>query len=204
MSSGTGFVVAAGGIILTNRHVVEGGTRFTVRLDGAKEQPAELVTIDKEQDLALLRVKSEAALPVVTFSDGDKVNEGANCYVLGFPLIDRMGESIKVTQGIVSGSGRGDVGADVVIDAKVNPGNSGGPLLDKFGRVIGIITMKTRAATFEDSYGLAIGSSKILEFLQKNNVTVSKAAPGTAALTAEDVAAKVKPATVCILAMHDK
>ena len=62
---------------------------------------------------------------------------------MGFPLIDRMGASIKVTQGIVSGTGRSDAGADVVIDAKVNPGNSGGPLLDKFGRVIGIITMKT-------------------------------------------------------------
>lgn len=204
VASGTGFIINDDGLILTNRHVVEGASSYLVMLDGKVKKAGEIVVIDTDQDLALLRIKPDAKLPVTEFTDTDAVHEGAACYAMGFPLIDRMGASIKVTQGIVSGSGRGDVGADVVIDAKVNPGNSGGPLLDKYGRVIGIITMKTRAATFEDSYGLAIGSSKILEFLEKNKVTVKRGAPGSAALTAEDVVAKVKPATVCIIATHDK
>src|SRR5205807_2518203 len=127
---------------------------------------------------------------------------GASCFVLGFPLIDRMGASIKVTQGIVSGTGREGAAADIVVDAKVNPGNSGGPLLDKYGCVIGIITLKTRSGTFEDSYGLAISTPHITEFLQKNHVTMPTAAAPTTVLSAEEVVAKVKPATACILATH--
>jgi S1-C subfamily serine protease len=202
--SGTGFIINDDGLILTNRHVVEGASSYLVLLDGKVKKAGEIVVIDTDQDLALIRIKPDGKLPTVSFADAGDVHEGAACFAMGFPLIDRMGASIKVTQGIVSGTGRAGTGADVVIDAKVNPGNSGGPLLDKYGRVIGIITMKTRAATFEDSYGLAIGSAKILEFLEKNKVTVGRGSAGAAALTAEDVAAKVKPATVCIIATHEK
>jgi S1-C subfamily serine protease len=202
--SGTGFIINDDGLILTNRHVVEGATSYLVMLDGNVKKVGEIVVIDTDQDLALLRVKPDGKLPIARFSDLAKANEGAACFAMGFPLIDRMGATIKVTQGIVSGAGRAGFGADVVIDAKVNPGNSGGPLLDKYGRVIGIITMKTRAATFEDSYGLAIGVTKIREFLEKNKVTVTNDAAGTAALTAEEVVGKMKPATVCIIATHDK
>jgi S1-C subfamily serine protease len=204
VASGTGFVINDDGLILTNRHVVDGATSYLVILDGGVKKAGEIVVIDTDQDLALLRVKPDAKLPVVKFSDAARTAEGAACFAMGFPLIDRMGASIKVTQGIVSGSGRAGVGADVVIDAKVNPGNSGGPLLDKYGRLIGIITMKTRTATFEDSYGLAIGVGKIREFLEKNKVTVANDPAGAAALSAEEVVAKVKPATVCIIATHDK
>ena len=202
--SGTGFVINDDGLILTNRHVVDGATSYLVILDGEVKKVGEIVVIDTDQDLALLRVKPDNKLPIATFTDGAKLNEGAVCFAMGFPMIDRMGATIKVTQGIVSGSGRAGVGADVVIDAKVNPGNSGGPLLDKYGRVIGIITMKTRAGTFEDSYGLAISAAKIREFLEKNKVKVATGENGATAMTAEEVAAKVKPATVCIIATHDK
>ena len=202
--SGTGFIINDDGLILTNRHVVKDASSYLVVLDGEIKKAGELVVIDADQDLALIRVKPDGKLPIATFSDVAKPAEGAACFAMGFPLIDRMGASIKVTQGIVSGSGRAGVGADVVIDAKVNPGNSGGPLLDKFGRVIGIITMKTRSAQFEDSYGLAIGTSHIREFLEKNKVKVTDGAAGTTPLTAEEVVAKMKPATVCIIATHEK
>ena len=204
VASGTGFVINEDGLILTNRHVVEGGTSFMVILNGNDQKVGEVVMIDADQDLALIRIKPDAKLPIATFSADAKPAEGAACFAMGFPLIDRMGASIKVTQGIVSGVGRAGVGADVVIDAKVNPGNSGGPLLDKYGRVIGIITMKTRGGGFEDSYGLAIGTSRIREFLTKNKVKVSDGAAGATALNAEEVAAKMKPATVCIISVREK
>ena len=202
--SGTGFVINDDGLILTNRHVVDGASSYLIMLDGGVKKVGEIVVIDTEQDLALIRVKPDGKLPIATFTDGAKPNEGAACFAMGFPLIDRMGASIKVTQGIVSGSGRAGIGADVVIDAKVNPGNSGGPLLDKYGRVIGIITMKTRGGGFEDSYGLAISVAKIREFLEKNKVKVTTGENGAAVMSAEEVAAKMKPSTVCIIATHEK
>ncbi len=204
LSSGTGFIINDDGLILTNRHVVADAKSYLVMLDGGIKKAGEIVVIDTDQDLALLRIKPDGKLPIAVFTDAEHTGEGAACYAMGFPLIDRMGASIKVTQGIISGTGRSDAGADVVIDAKVNPGNSGGPLLDKFGRVIGIITMKTRSAKFEDSYGLAIGAPKIKEFLEKNKIKITPAPAGATALTAEEVVAKMKPATVCIIATHEK
>jgi hypothetical protein len=118
---------------------------------------------------------------------------------MGFPLIDRLGGSIKVTRGIVSSGSARQKGADIVTDAKVNPGNSGGPMLDRFGNVMGVVTMKSANSTFEDSYGLAISAGKVRKFLAKNNVAVTAGANGSAGLSAEEIAAKVKPATVCII-----
>lgn len=201
LTSGSGFIVGEDGMILTNRHVVDGATSVTVYLDGKEKFTGQVIMIDKEQDLALVQVHAGRTLPTVGLAT-EPPNEGAACFVLGFPLIDRMGASIKVTQGIVSGTGRQGVGADIVVDAKVNPGNSGGPLLDKYGRVIGIVTLKTFASQIEDSYGLAIGTPHFAQFLVKNHVRILGSPAGATPLTAEEVVMKVKPATVCIVATH--
>jgi S1-C subfamily serine protease len=122
---------------------------------------------------------------------------------MGYPLIDRLGAAIKITRGIVSSSTAGSTGAaDVLIDAKVNPGNSGGPILDRHGNVMAIISMKSLATATEESYGLGISAGRIRRFLAKNNVKVEAGAEGATTLSAQDIAAKVKPAAVCILATH--
>jgi S1-C subfamily serine protease len=201
-SAGSGFVIRDDGLILTNRHVVEGGQNLLVLLPGNVRKSAEVVSIDEEQDLALIRVKPDQKLPTVVLAAADSPAEGAQCFVMGYPLIDRMGATIKITQGIVSGRGRAAVGTDVVVDAKVNPGNSGGPLLNNRGQVIGIVTMKSRSTETEDSYGLAISSGRIRKFLEKHQITPTIATTPGETLDAEQVVARLKDATVCVLSVR--
>jgi S1-C subfamily serine protease len=202
-SAGTGFVINADGLILTNRHVVEGAQALLVLLPGNIRRSAEVVCIDEDQDLALVRVKHDRPLPPVSFAKSEPPAEGAACFVMGYPLIDRMGASIKITQGIVSGKTRNAaIGVDIVVDAKVNPGNSGGPLLNDRGQVIGIVTMKSRSTVTEDSYGLAISTARFSPFLQKNNITLSPSPDASQVLTAEQIATRLKPSTVCILSVR--
>jgi S1-C subfamily serine protease len=193
---------------------VDGGKALLVMLnDGsggsgagaATQKSAEVVVIDDEQDLALIRVKLDPGkkLPFVHLSPADNPADGAECTVMGFPLLDRLGVGIKITRGIVSSSAAGSSGAaDVLIDAKVNPGNSGGPILDRYGNVMAIVSMKSLATATEESYGMGISAGRIRKFLEKNSVAPEAGADGTAALSAQDIAAKVKPAAVCILATH--
>lgn len=208
MWNGTGFLVSADGLILTNRHVVEGGKTLLVMLNPAAaggapaQKSAEVVVIDTDQDLALIRIKPDAGkkFPFVQLTAADTPADGADCTVMGYPLIDRLGANVKVTRGIVSSSGKQAAGPDVVLDAKVNPGNSGGPILDRYGNVMAVVSMKTLASASEDTYGLGISAGQVRKFLAKNNVTLTPATAGTGAgLSAEQIAAKVKPATVCIL-----
>jgi hypothetical protein len=140
----------------------------------------------------------------VQLAPTDAPADGAACTVMGYPLIDRLGASIKVTRGVVSSaSSRFAEGPDVVVDAKVNPGNSGGPILDKHGDVMAIVSMKTLSTASEDTYGLGISAGRIRKFLAKNKVELPKHAPAAGAeaqvLDTEEIAAKVKPAAVCIL-----
>lgn len=202
-SSGTGFLIARDGLILTNRHVVDGAKTLMVVLNGNKQKSAEVVVIDDEQDLALIRIKgAEGELPFLSLSAPDSPADGAECTVMGFPLIDRLGAAIKVTRGIISsGSQRSAAGMpDVLVDAKVNPGNSGGPILDRHGNVMAIVSMKSLSSATEESYGLGISAGRVRQFLAKNKVTAAAGAAGATPLSAEEIAAKVKPAAVCIIA----
>jgi S1-C subfamily serine protease len=200
VSSGTGFFINDAGLILTNRHVVKGAKTLMVMMNGNKQVSAEIVMIDEEQDLALIKLKTvKDKTPFVQLMKTDAPGDGAECTVMGFPLIDRLGAQIKITRGIVSSGSARQQGADIVTDAKVNPGNSGGPMLDKYGNVMGVVTMKSANSTFEDSYGLAISAGKVRKFLAKNKITLTSGELAATGLSAEEIAAKVKPATVCII-----
>ena len=202
ISSGTGFVIASDGLVLTNRHVVKGGKTFQVILQGGTKTTGEVVVIDNEQDLALIRIKSPTPLKTVEFADHDSPGDGAECTVIGFPLGDRFSNAPKVTHGIVTSGKAAVEGADVMLDAKVNPGNSGGPILDKNGNVMAIVSMKSLSSQTEDSYGLGISAGKIRRFLDKNKVTPEKAHANAASISVEDIAAKIEPVTVLIITTH--
>lgn len=138
---GSGFIVDSKGLVVTNAHVVEGGSKIRVRLASGREVAAELVGADSKTDLAVLRIASDAGgLPTVNWGDSDKVRVGDAIFAVGSPF----GLGSTVTSGIVSGRGReigeGPYDDFLQIDAAINQGNSGGPLFDRYGHVIGVNT----------------------------------------------------------------
>ncbi|HEX4054637.1 MAG TPA: trypsin-like peptidase domain-containing protein [Tepidisphaeraceae bacterium] len=201
--SGTGFFIDDAGLILTNRHVAKGAKNLLVVLPSGDSVSADVVAIDDQFDLALIRAHVKGKIPFLRLAPEDSPNEGADCVVMGFPMISELGADLKITRGVVSSSAQDQGnGADVLTDAKVNPGNSGGPIVDKFGNVMAIVCMKSITTGEYDSYGIGISAGHIREFLKRNHVEVQPGAEGSAVLSTEQAVTKVKPATICILATN--
>jgi len=202
--SGTGFFISDTGLILTNRHVAKGSKTLLVVLNDGTHSSAEVVAIDDQYDLALIRIpKSNRKVPFVRLSPEDSPAAGADCVVMGFPMIDQLGADLKITRGVVSSSAQDQGnGADVLTDAKVNPGNSGGPIADKFANVMAIVCMKSLTTGEFDSYGIGISAGHIRDFLRRNHVDIPAGNENRLSLSTEDVVTKVKPATVCIMATN--
>ncbi len=139
-SMGSGFIIDAQGLVVTNNHVVEGAEAIQVHLQDGTVMKAELVGRDPKTDLAVLRVKPEKPLPVVVFGDSDTLRIGEWVMAIGNPF--GLGGSVSL--GIVSARNR-DINAGpyddfIQTDAAINKGNSGGPLFNLNGQVMGINT----------------------------------------------------------------
>ncbi len=139
-SMGSGFIIDAAGLVVTNNHVVEGAEAIEVHMQDGTIMKAELVGRDAKTDLAVIRVKSEKPLPTVTFGDSDKLRIGNWVMAIGNPF--GLGGSVSL--GIVSARNR-DINAGpyddfIQTDAAINKGNSGGPLFSINGEVVGINT----------------------------------------------------------------
>lgn len=156
---GTGFIVDAKGTIVTNYHVVSKADSITVTMSDGTKLPAKMLGGDEKTDLAVLKVESDKALPFVTFGDASKVRVGQAVMAVGNPF----GLGGTVTTGIVSARGRdiqsGPFDDYIQTDAAINRGNSGGPLFDMDGNVIGINTAIYSPSGGSIGLGFAIPSS---------------------------------------------
>ncbi|NLH47156.1 MAG: Do family serine endopeptidase [Myxococcales bacterium] len=152
---GSGFIVDAEGLIVTNNHVVQGSDEIRVRLMDKREFNAKIIGTDPKTDLALLKIDAKD-LPHLKFGDSDALQVGDWVIAIGNPF----GLSHTVTAGIVSAKGR-SLGAGpyedyIQTDASINPGNSGGPLLNTDGEVVGINSLITASG---QGIGFAIPSN---------------------------------------------
>ncbi|MEQ8664610.1 MAG: Do family serine endopeptidase [Rhodospirillales bacterium] len=140
-SLGSGVIVSADGLLVTNNHVIEGADEIRVVLADRREFPAQIVGVDERTDLAVLRVSAPEELPYLRFSDSDDLEVGDLVLAIGNPF----GVGQTVTSGIVSGVARtqvgvADIGSFIQTDAAINPGNSGGALIGMDGQLVGINT----------------------------------------------------------------
>jgi serine protease Do len=176
-SSGSGVVLSADGFIVTNNHVVRNARRVRVQLASPPDEAekgagtatrlhahgklleAKVVGVDREADLAVLKVEPGESLPVLKLSDSDTLRQGQVVLAFGNPL----GLENSVSIGIVSSVGRqikpDDPMTYIQTDAPINPGNSGGPLLDADGNVVGINTFILSQSGGSEGIGFAIPSN---------------------------------------------
>ena len=158
-SQGSGFVIDASGIIVTNNHVISDADEIVANFSDGTKLTAELVGRDPKTDLAVLRVKPEKPLTVVKFGDSDKARVGDWVMAIGNPF----GFGRTVTLGIVSAIGRdinsGPYDNYIQTDASINKGNSGGPLFNMDGEVVGINTAIISPSGGSIGLGFAIPSS---------------------------------------------
>ena len=163
-SLGSGAIVRADGVIVTNNHVIEGGQEITVALSDRREFPAKVLLADPRSDLAILKIEmGSERLPVLpiagTAGPADEIQVGDLVLAIGDPF----GVGQTVTNGIVSALSRTGVGGDandfssyIQTDAAINPGNSGGPLVDVAGNLIGINTFILSRSGSSAGVGFAI------------------------------------------------
>lgn len=169
--SGTGFALK-NGYITTNYHVIDGATTIYVRGikgDFGKAYKAEIVATDKFNDLAIIKISDTnftgfGAIPYAISTSTSDVGE--DIFVLGYPLTSTMGDEIKLTTGVISSKTgfQGDVSL-YQISAPIQPGNSGGPLFDSKGNVIGVVSAKHTGA---ENVGYAIKASYLKSLIESN------------------------------------
>jgi putative serine protease PepD len=161
VGTGSGFVVGADGLIVTNQHVIDGANDITVKVGNGKQQRATVVGQDRSTDLALLRVDTGGQkLTALALADSSKVQIGDATYAIGNPF----GLSRTLTTGVISATQRQisapngfSIGNVLQTDAALNPGNSGGPLLNDRGEVIGLNSQIESGGGTSSSQGGNVG-----------------------------------------------
>ena len=185
-SSGSGFAVSSNGHVITNHHVIEGCQKVKIHHNG-KSIPATVVTSDPQNDLALLKgnFRPSTVLPLNTNSP----ELLQDVYVAGYPFGRRISTGVKVTKGIISSlTGIGNNFSNIQIDAALQPGNSGGPILDDKGNVVGVAVAKLDIKKILKNYGVipedtnfGIKVSVVRSILEGSNVSSPR--PNTSSIS---------------------
>jgi serine protease Do len=195
--AGTGFIIDEDGHILTNHHVIEGADRITVKLSDGRSLLADVIGFDADTDIALIRVRTQTKLPHAVLGNSDDLRVGEWVCAIGNPLAYEH----TVTVGVVSFMGRKlfDMSLDDYIqtDAAINFGNSGGPLINARGEVIGINSAISRQAS-SIGFAVPINQAKLILPQLKEKGVVSRGYIGVALRDVDpDLQASLKlPSTV--------
>ena len=200
VASGTGFVVSAAGHVLTNNHVVEGCREMRV----GDSEALDVVATDKTTDLAVLKLRQPRAA-VASFRDGNYARPGEDVVVLGYPLHGLLGSDAIVTTGVINAlAGIRNDRRLIQISAPVQPGNSGGPVLDSSGNIVGVVVAKLNAlgvakatGDIPENVNFAINEATARSFLDAYHVSYGLAA-SAARLSVPDVASKASRFTLLL------
>jgi S1-C subfamily serine protease len=204
-SSGTGFVVAERRV-LTNNHVVADCGRLVVRNAAGTRVPGRVAAVDRRRDLALVAVPTDIG-PALLFRDSPPVRRGESVVTYGFPLSGLLSSGPTLTTGDINAlAGLRDNPANFQISAPVQPGNSGGPLLDSQANVIGVVVSKLNAARIAEMTGgdipqnvnFAVKGTEALAFLRANGVQPRTAGSTGADKRVFEIGDVANPSTVSI------
>ncbi|HEX5094187.1 MAG TPA: serine protease, partial [Burkholderiales bacterium] len=207
---GAGVVVTADGLVLTNHHVAQDCDALSVRDDAERSSKARVVGVDVANDLALLQAERKFA-KAASFRRGAPLQAGESVTVVGFPLAALLGFEPSVTFGYVTAVGglRGDA-SRFQISAPIHKGNSGGPILDQSGQVIGVVTAKLNALAVQKRMGdlpqnisFGVKGDVALAFLESHAARVRSAADGPK-LENTEVAAIGREVTVLVACRHSR
>ena len=197
--SGTGFFISKSGYIITNQHVVDGAKTIKVTSVNGNHNAtynARVEVSDKQNDLAIIKITdSFSAISSIPYTFKFSTSSiGENCWVLGYPLTNTMGEDIKLTNGIISSKSGFDGNiAQYQISAPVQPGNSGGPLFDNNGNLIGVVQAKHGLA---ENAGYAIKASYVRNLVEMLPISISY--PQTNLLSGKSLPQQVELASKCV------
>jgi TPR repeat protein/S1-C subfamily serine protease len=223
-STGSGFFVSKMGHVITNAHVVKGCNRVTIGDNANKQVPAKVVHTDRRDDLALLKLSTLAitsaesksliqklnivAVPLASrgLLRSEDVMRGEKVLVAGFPFGDFISNTMKVTTGIVSATiGAGDDSGQFQLDAAIQPGNSGGPIYDYEGNIVGVVVsqlnklrMAEAIGTIPENQNFGIKASTVRRFLESNGLP-SKKAERTKDKSSEEVAQIAENQTLMVM-----
>lgn len=170
-SLGSGVIVSADGLVVTNNHVIDGADEVKVALADGREFESTVVLRDEQSDLAVLRVDDDETFPTIALGNSDALQTGDLVLAIGNPF----GVGQTITSGIVSavarsGIGVGDFGFFIQTDAAINPGNSGGALIDMQGRLIGINTAIFSRSGGSNGIGFAIPANMVRAVVDQASV----------------------------------
>ena len=211
--TGSGFFVSKMGHVITNAHVVKNCKKVTIGNNANKQVPAELINTDRSNDLALLKLStlkmvstesqsliqklSVVAVPLATngLLRNEDVRLGEKVLVAGYPFGDVFSNTIKVTSGIVSAiRGAGDDSGQFQLDAAVQPGNSGGPIYDSRGNIVGVVVaqldklkMAKAIGSMPENVNFGIKASTARQYLTSRGLPVKKS-EGTEEKSTEQLA----------------
>ena len=166
---GTGFLVAPG-VVLTNYHVIDGPAKILVKIpNGPDPLPARIVAQDAERDVALLKIDVPDELDLTPLVLSTRaMSRGVEVSAFGYPGNGTGDRRLKLTKGIISATADESTGGMMLLGLIVNPGNSGGPLCDRSGEVVGIVAAKSPGGPGVDSYGMAIPAQVLRSFLNEH------------------------------------